>query len=291
MHTPVLLKETLEYLNVNNGTKFIDGTVGSGGHATAILKTNPRAQVLGIDLDQTALEKLQGLGITLVNGNYSNLNLFAEQFGFDQADGVLLDLGFSSTQIDDPLRGFSFQADGPLDMRYSRDNVLTARKVINEYTKDELIRVLKDFGEEKFAGRLAQSIVNHRQARPIDSTMQLAKIIGHPDSVRRVFQALRIEVNQELENLTEALPKALKVLKSGGRLVVISFHSLEDRIVKEFFNNQAKDCVCPPEFPTCICDKVSTLRILTRKLVTESQDEVKNNPRSKPAKLRAGQKI
>jgi len=291
MHTPVLLKETLEYLNVSNQPqKFIDGTVGSGGHAIAILKANPKAQVLGIDLDRTALEKLQGKGITLAEGSYSDLDIFAKQFGFDQVDGILLDLGFSSTQLDDPVRGFSFQTDGPLDMRYSKDNPLSAAKIVNTYSVAELAEVFKRYGEEKFPGRLARKIADERERQKFNSTLQLARLIGHPDSIRRVFQALRIEVNSELENLKSALPKALSVLKSGGRLVIISFHSLEDRIVKEFFNSQAKDCVCPSEFPVCICGKASSVRILTRKPVTAQLSEVQQNPRSKPAKLRAIEK-
>ena len=299
MHVPVLLKETLEYLNAINGTKFIDGTLGSGGHAVAILKANSRAKILGIDWDQASLEKAkenfiqEGLGqrSALVAGNYKDLGKFAQEFGFKPADGILLDLGFSSLQIDDPNRGFSFQADGLLDMRYCKANALTAEEVVNSYAQVDLAKIFKDFGEEKFAKKFARKIVEQRKLAPIVRTIQLARLIGLPDSIRRIFQAIRIEVNNELENLKAALPEALKVLSPGGRLVIISFHSLEDRIVKQFFIDQAKDCICPSQFPTCICDKISTARILTRKPVIAQEEEIIANPRSKSAKLRAIEKI
>lgn len=309
MHLPVLLQEVLEYLDVRHGQNFIDCTVGGGGHTKAILNTNPNAKVLGIDLDQTSLDKLKTefiqAGLTqrsiLVSGNYRDLDQFAADNDFQPVDGILMDLGFSSLQLDDPQRGLTFQADGPLDMRYSETGKLSAHDVVNQYDLKRLTEVIQDYGEERFAHKIAGKILQTRQSEEIKTTTQLAEIIKQAlpasirfkanDNIRRVFQAIRIEVNQELDNLKAALPKALELLKPEGRLVVISFHSLEDRIVKEFFAGCAKDCVCPPEFPTCVCDKASTLRILTRKPVVATAEEILNNPRSKPAKLRAGQKL
>ena len=215
-------------------------------------------------------------------------------------DGILLDLGFSSAQLDNAKRGFSFQEEGPLDMRYNPSNPMSAERVVNEFTSTELVEIMEEFGEEKFAKRIAAVIVAERKIKPIKTTLELAQIVRKAipapvrfkanDNIRRVFQAIRIEVNQELENLRFFLAKALNLLNPGGRLAVISFHSLEDRIVKEFFQKQAKDCICPPEFPICICDKTSVIRILTRKPITASQTEQMNNPRSKSAKLRVAEK-
>src|SRR3989344_1523241 len=274
MHVPVLLKETLEYLNAASGGRFADGTVGSGGHTIAILNSNPVNQVLGIDLDQTSLDKLRERLVqeslnqraTLVKGNYVDLDSICAEHSITELDGILLDLGFSSDQVDQAKRGFSFQSEGPLDMRFDSSSKVTAEQVVNHYHVHELAEIIK-------------------QALPKPIQFKAA------DSQRRIFQALRIEVNRELVNLKTVLPKCLKLLKPAGRLVVISFQSLEDRIVKEFFNEQARECVCPPEFPTCVCDKISTLRILTRKPATASEEEIKTNSRSKPAKLRAAQKI
>ncbi len=310
MHVPVLLNEVLEYINPGTGPKkFVDGTLGGGGHTRAILKANPDCKVLGIDWDQTSLDKTkdaliqEGLNprVVLVSGNYRDLGKFCKEQEFAPVDGVLIDLGFSSMQIDDPSRGFSFQKDGPLDMRYSRSQKRTAEEVVNEYSSEELAKVLKEYGEEKLARKIAFGIVKARKEKTIRSTKELSDAIissmpgpvrfKATDSIRRVFQAIRIEVNDELENLKQALPKSLEILNPGGRLVIISFHSLEDRIVKEFFAAQARDCVCPPEFPTCVCEKVSTVRILTRKPIIASEEEQKENPRSAPAKLRAAEKI
>ena len=308
MHVPVLLNEVLEYLNASSGKKFVDGTAGGGGHILAIARINPKAEILGIDLDQTSLDNLRqevsqmGLGqkIKLVQGNYKNIDKIAESEDFGLADGILLDLGFSTSQLDSD-RGFSFQHDGPLDMRYDRNSKLTAEEVVNRYHQKELEEVIHELGEDRFYRKIASTIITQRKIKPIHTTTELAdsvrKAIPGPlrfkanDNIRRVFQAIRIEVNQELENLKEFLPKALDLLNPGGRLVIISFHSLEDRIVKEFFREQAKDCICPPDFPTCVCDKASTVRILTRKPVVATEAEVAANPKSKPAKLRAAEKI
>ena len=308
-HIPVLLQEVIEYLQAKQGGKFIDGTVGSGGHTIAILKSNPINQVLGIDLDQTSLDKLQEMLVqeslnqraTLVQGNYANLDKISAEYHFGSINGILLDLGFSSEQLDNPKRGLSFQTDSPLDMRFDPKAKITAAEIVNSYQPQDLEAVITNYGEEKFVRRIVANIIKQRQISPVQTTAQLSEIvrISLPasvrfkanDSIRRVFQAIRIEVNRELDNLKAVLPKALKLLKPGGRLGIISFHSLEDRIVKEFFNREAKDCVCPPEFPTCVCDKTSTLKILTRKPITARESEVAVNPRSKSAKLRVAEKI
>ncbi|MBX4186865.1 MAG: 16S rRNA (cytosine(1402)-N(4))-methyltransferase RsmH [Candidatus Doudnabacteria bacterium] len=308
-HTPVLLKEVLENLKARDGGRFVDATVGSGGHLRGILESNERNEVLGIDLDQTSLDKLreqlvqEGLAqrVKLVKGSYRQIDTILEETGWDKVDGIVADLGFSSVQVDDPGRGFSFAHDGPLDMRYDQESLLTAHEVVNRYHPKEMEQVFADYGEEKFSRRIVSKIVEARKLQHIKSTTQLAEIIRtaislpvrfkSQDNIRRIFQALRIEVNKELENLKLALPKMMKALKPNGRLCIISFHSLEDRIAKDFFVAAAKDCICPPEFPTCICGKSSELRIITRKPITASETELSENSRSKPAKLRVVEKI
>ncbi len=307
-HVPVLLNETLEYLNANKAGKFVDGTVGGGGHLRAILSRNETNEVLGIDLDQASLRNLEseltseGLSqkIKLVSGNYANIDHILQQVGWDKVDGILLDFGFSSLQLDDSHRGFAFATDGPLDMRYDQTQERSAESVVNKYSPKELEDIIENYGEERMNGRIAAAIVSARKEKRITTTAQLAEIIRSAipgsvrfkanDNIRRVFQAIRIEVNQELENLKKALPKMVAALNPKGRLVIISFHSLEDRIVKTFFVNESKDCVCPAEFPTCVCGKTSTVRILSRKPKTATELEISLNPRSKPAKLRALEK-
>ncbi len=308
-HTSVLLNEVLKYINAENGGKFVDATVGGGGHLKAIVSANEKNEGLGIDLDQTSLDKLreelvrEGLGqrVKLVSGSYKDIDKVLEEVGWSKVSGILLDLGFSSIQLDNPLRGFSFTNEGPLDMRYDQTAKLTAGEIVNRYHPKDLERIIEDYGEERLSRRIAAKIVEARKKNPIKTTSELAVIIKTAvplpirfkasDNIRRVFQALRIEVNSELDNLKAALPKMLAALSPSGRLAVISFHSLEDRIVKEFFVSEAKDCVCPPEFPTCICGKNSTIRILTRKPLMATDEEVAINSRSKPAKLRVIEKI
>lgn len=307
-HIPVLLKEISTFVGLGQSLVIIDATVNGGGHAKEVLKNNPQAKILGIDLDQSALDKLQqelaasGLGqnVTLVHGNFANLKTLAQTKGFERADAILLDLGFSSNQLDQPERGLSFQAKGKLDMRFDQSQTLTAEKVINEYAEKRLREIFKNYGEENFANKIAQEIVRQRQASVFGDTGQvydviveaLPKPVKHKakDVARRIFQAIRIEVNGELENLKKALPQAVDLLKPQGRLMVISFHSLEDRIVKQFFVEMAKGCVCPPDFPQCVCDKSSVLKILTRKPITAQEQETKINPRSNSAKLRVAEK-
>ncbi len=308
-HVPVLLNEVLEYLNVKKGGFFVDGTAGGGGHIRAILAANPKNQVLGIDLDQTSLQKLkdeltqEGLDqkIKLVWGSYANIDKILSEVGWSAVDGILLDLGFSSLQLDDSSRGFSFANDGPLDMRFDQSQELTASEVVNRYHPKDLEKVITEYGEERLAKKIVAKIIEARKTGRIATTNQLAEIIRRAiplpirfkasDNIRRVFQAIRIEVNQELKNLRNVLPKLIKILNPQGRLVIISFHSLEDRIVKEFFVSESKDCVCPPDFPTCVCDKASTVRILTRKPITATEAESLENPRSKSAKLRVAEKL
>jgi 16S rRNA (cytosine1402-N4)-methyltransferase len=308
-HYPVLLQEVLQYANANKGTKFIDATVGGGGHARAILKQNLKAKVLGLDWDGESLEqlrqqfkkeKLSGRTI-LVHSNYANISKAVEENKFAPVDGIVLDLGFSSLQLDDADRGFSFQNNGPLDMRYDRTQKLDAASVLNQYPEKQLAEVFKKYGEDIHARKIAHAIVVQREDSSISSAQQVLDLIKKAlpapvkhkatDSARRIFQAIRIEVNHELENLQKALPEMFNLLAPHGRLVVISFHSLEDRIVKNFFLELARGCICPPDFPECICGNQPKVKILTKKPVTAGPEELAENPRSNSAKLRAIEKI
>jgi 16S rRNA (cytosine1402-N4)-methyltransferase len=306
-HTPVLLNEVIEYLEPQPNQNFIDCTVGGGGHAKAILqRTGPNGKLLGIDLDAQAIkaakQNLQEFKdrIVLINDNYQNLKQIIYDTGFNKINGILLDLGVSSYQIQSKTRGFSFKEDSFLDMRFG-DTKQTATDIINNYKEADLIRIFKEYGEERYAKQIAREIVDLRQKQPITQANQLVNIIERvyqnkpkPKKIHvatKVFQALRIEVNNELANLKKILPQALEVLAENGRLVVISFHSLEDKIVKEFFKKQAKDCLCPPQIPVCVCEHKAQLQILTKKVIKPSQTEIMKNPRSRSAKLRAAVKI
>ncbi|MCS7285999.1 MAG: 16S rRNA (cytosine(1402)-N(4))-methyltransferase RsmH [Anaerolineae bacterium] len=300
-HIPVLLEEVVKGLAVKPGGLYIDATVGEGGHAEAILEaSSPDGCLLGIDADDKALEKASEKlarfrgRVALVKANYRDLAITARREGFFQVDGILFDLGFAFFQVEDPQRGFSFYLNGPLDMRYDRSSKLSAYHIVNRTPEEELADIIWRYGEEPRARRIARAIV---QARPIRSTLELAKVVEqvvgsgrkiHPAT--RVFQAIRIAVNQELDNLKEALPQTIELLKPGGRLAVISFHSLEDRIVKEFFRQESRDCICPPEMPVCVCGHRATLKVITAKPVKPSPEEVKANPRSRSAKLRIAER-
>jgi len=285
-HVPVLVKEVLEYLDPRPNENFIDGTVGEGGHALEILKkTSPSGKILGVDWDEKQIESsrqnLSGFAdrLVLVNSSYANIKEVAEKNNFLQVNGILLDLGFSSRQLDEQGRGFSFQKDEPLDMRYSNNNDLTAEIIVNEWPEQEVEKMLKEFGEEKFSRQIAKKIADQRKIKKIKSTFELKNIVENSipgkfqhskiNPSTRTFQALRITVNRELDNLKEFLPKSVEVLSFGGRLAVISFHSLEDRIVKKFFKEQ------------------ENLKILTKKPVEASGEEKFKNPRARSAKLRA----
>jgi 16S rRNA (cytosine1402-N4)-methyltransferase len=298
MHIPVLLKETIEALDVQPGGRYIDCTVGCGGHAAAILKQSaPGGQLLGIDADPKAIEiarvKLEdhSKSILLINENFANLQAICIKYDFFPVHGIIFDLGLSSLQLNDDERGFSFQYDAPLDMRLSPTQEVTAADIINTSSEAELAHLIRNYGEEKYSYKIAPYIV---QQRPIKTTLRLANILeqairgrrGRIHPATKTFQALRIAVNQELEHLEAALRQAINLLGINGRLVVISYHSLEDRIVKQFMQLEAKDCICPPETPTCVCGHKVSLRLISKKVVTPSAAEIQLNPRSRSAKLR-----
>ena len=307
-HIPVLLNETLEYLDPKPGGVYIDGTLGGAGHSSEIVKRIvPGGVLIGIDQDSNAIDaakrRLEAYkdNVVIVRDNFRNIKAIALQKGFKEVDGILLDIGVSSHQLDEKERGFSYMHDGPLDMRMDTESSLDASDIVNNSSEQELIRILRDYGEEKWAVRIAKFIAEERKNNRIDTTFKLADIIqraipaaarrdgGHP--AKRTFQALRIAVNDELQVLEEAVTNAAGLLKPGGRLVVITFHSLEDRIVKKIFNNMEKPCTCPPQLPVCACGKEPLLRVITKKPVTAGAEELKVNTRSKSAKLRAAERV
>jgi len=326
-HQPVLVNEVLEYLNLKPNDNVIDCTLGGGGHAENILeRTGPHGHLLALDRDPRALEaaglrlKKFSKRVTLIQNSYKNLPLlladppesglnknknYKKRFDLGFA-GLLLDLGLSSAQVSaEDGRGFSFQSTEALDMRFGPDTALTAAEIVNQWSKEDLIKIFKEYGEEKFAKSIAENIILFRARKLLTATSALVKIIedSYPTSGRghgqgrkihpatKVFQALRIAVNDELRVLAGFLPQALEALAPGGRLVVISYHSLEDRIVKHFFNQEAKDCLCPKEIPVCVCGHQARLKILTKKPVTPSTEEISKNSRSRSAKLRAAEKV
>jgi len=307
-HIPVLLNETLEYLDPKPGGIYIDGTLGGAGHSSEIAKRIvPGGVLIGIDQDSNAIDaatrRLEAYkdNVIIVRDNFRNIKTIALQKGFKEVDGILLDIGVSSHQLDEKERGFSYMQDGSLDMRMDTESGLNASDIVNNSSEQELIRILRDYGEEKWAVRIAKFITEERKNSRIDTTFKLADIIqraipaaarrdgGHP--AKRTFQALRIAVNDELQVLEEAVTNAARLLKPGGRLVVITFHSLEDRIVKKIFNNMEKPCTCPPQLPVCACGKEPLLRVITKKPVTAGVEELKTNTRSKSAKLRAAERV
>ncbi|MBE7472212.1 MAG: 16S rRNA (cytosine(1402)-N(4))-methyltransferase [Anaerolineae bacterium] len=301
MHQSVLLAEVIAALQPYSGGVYIDGTVGAGGHTAALLAASaPDGQVFGFDRDQSALELARrqlaqfGQRVHLFHANFDRLAEIAQAQGLPKAEGILLDLGVSSMQFDQPERGFSFQAEGPLDMRMDASAGPTAADLVNSLPEEELANLIYQYGEERHSRRIARAIV---RARPIHSTAELAQLVvrasGASRSERtkihpatRTFQALRIAVNDELGALERTLPQALECLKPGGRLAVISFHSLEDRIVKNYFKQESQDCICPPEQPVCTCRHKATIDIITKKPITASLVEIDANPRARSAKLR-----
>jgi 16S rRNA (cytosine1402-N4)-methyltransferase len=305
-HTPVLLKEVVTLLQPRRGGLYVDCTVGGGGHAREILcACGPEGQLVGLDWDEDAIaasrERLSEFGarVQLVRANYVELERVLMSLGVTTVDGVVFDLGVSSRQFDEPGRGFSFQREGPLDMRMSRQLGATARDVLRTASLEELARIFRVYGEEKRARAIAREIVAEREPEPLETTTQLARLVervlgpkrGGIHPATRVFQALRIAVNNELDNLKRGLDVATRFLKSGGRIAVISFHSLEDRTVKQFFVEQGGGCICPPDLPACVCGRKAMLRIVTRKPVTPGEEEVRANPRARSAKLRVAEKI
>lgn len=314
-HIPVMLGEIIKYLDPKPGENFIDCTLGGGGYTLEIAKrVGEKGKVLAIDLDEKAIEnaKLQIsnyklYNIILANGNFKDLQtIVKEEFKNKEIkwNGIVFDLGLSSAQLTDKSRGFAFQLDAPIDMAFGHEIQNTEHRtqnIINKYKQEELEKIIREYGEERYAGRIARVIVEHRKIEPIVTTGQLVEIIESvvPASYKhkkihfatRTFQALRIATNKELENLEIALPQAINLLTKGGKLVVISFHSLEDRIVKNYLKTESKDCVCPAEFPICQCEHKARVKILTKKPLLPSDEEIEKNPRARSAKMRAAEKI
>lgn len=306
-HKSVLLEETIEALNIRKGKIYLDGTLGGAGHSREILKKlDGSGLLIGIDQDKEALEvareRLSDFNnVELFNLNYVDFEKALDELGIDKIDGVLLDIGVSSYQFDNPERGFSYRFDAPLDMRMDLDLDISARDIVNTYTESEITRIIKDYGEEKWAARIAKFIVDERKEKSIETTFDLVEIIkkaipagarrNGPHPAKRTFQALRIEVNKELDVLKDSIDKFVHRLNPGGRIAIITFHSLEDRIVKNAFKHLEKDCICPPSSPICTCDKEREIKIITRKPITASEDELKENNRSHSAKLRVAEKL
>ena len=307
-HIPVLLNETLEFLAPERGGIFIDGTLGGGGHAEAVLTRLPQTgRLIGIDRDWEAVhaagDRLSSFGdrFTALHGNFFEMKTLLSGIGVSEVNGILLDLGVSSHQLDTQERGFSYKTDAPLDMRMDQGARLSAKDIVNTYAESELARIFFAYGEERFSRRIAEKICRAREQYPIETTLQLAQIVReaipgkyrnepqHP--ARRTFQALRIEVNSELAGLDQAVEQACDLLQKGGRLCIITFHSLEDRIVKQAFRRFENPCTCPPSAPICICGKTPKAKILTKKPLTASAEEEAQNSRSTSAKLRCIEKI
>ena len=307
-HIPVLFNETIENLNVKPGGIYIDGTLGGAGHSYEIAKRmQPGGTLIGIDQDTNALAaaqvRLQEFkdSVIYVHSNFQYMKSIANEKGFEYVDGILLDIGVSSHQLDEDDRGFSYMKDGPLDMRMNRESKISAEYILNNSSEKELTRIISEYGEENWALRIAKFICEARKTANISTTGQLVDIIkkaipkaarsdgSHP--AKRTFQAIRIAVNDELNVLQQALKDAVDILRPGGRIAVITFHSLEDRIVKSFFNEMEKPCKCPPKMPMCVCGKESQLKILTKKPITATEEELLNNSRSKSAKLRVAERI
>ena len=307
-HEPVLLQEVLQWMNVREGGIYCDGTLGGGGHSEAILRASRGTALLyGIDRDETAVaaasERLRAFpGFHAIRGNFHDGKELLREAGAGKLDGVLLDLGVSSPQLDNPERGFSYHAEAPLDMRMDRSRGMTAADFLNTADEKEIARVIYDYGEEKWAARIAAMICEHRKQKPMETTFDLVSAVdaaipkavrrreeGHP--ARRTFQAVRIAVNDELAPLEQALKDFTDCLKPGGRICVITFHSLEDRIVKNCFRTMERPCICPPKAPICTCGRRPSLKVLAGGMVIPSKEETEHNPRARSAKLRVGEKI
>ncbi len=305
-HTSVLLRETIEGLAVKPEGTYVDGTLGGGGHSSKILeKLNDQGRLIGIDQDGAAVaaagERLEGFkNVTIVRNNYCNIAQVLEELGIEKVDGILLDLGVSSYQLDTPQRGFSYMSNAPLDMRMDDRSEMTAADIVNGYSQSDLARIIRSYGEERFASNIAKHITAAREGGPIKTTGELVEIIksaipakfrngaGHP--AKQTFQAIRIELNRELAVLSDSLDTMIDLLNPGGRIAVITFHSLEDRIVKTIFKNAQDPCICPPNLPVCACGRVSKGSVVTKKPVIPTEEEIEANPRSKSAKLRIFEK-
>jgi len=305
-HKSVLLEETIDNLNIKPNGIYVDGTLGGGGHSYEIAKHITSGRLIGIDQDDAAItaagDRLADFKdkVTIVRSNYSNIRQVLSTLDIDKVDGILLDLGVSSYQLDTRERGFSYKEDAPLDMRMDTRNSKTAKDIINGYPEMQLYRVIRDYGEDKFAKNIAKHIVRMREEKPLETTFELIEAIkaaipmklrintGHP--AKKTFQAIRIELNQELEVLKDTLQDMIELLSPDGRLCIITFHSLEDRIVKTCFRTNENPCTCPPNFPVCVCGKLPKGRAVSRKPIFPTEEEVENNKRSKSAKLRVFEK-
>lgn len=306
-HTSVLLKEAIDSLRIDPEGIYVDGTLGGGGHSEAILRQLTTGKLVGIDQDTDALkaasERLACFGerFVPVHSNFSRIPAVLDELNIEAVDGIVLDLGVSSYQLDTGDRGFSYMQEGPLDMRMNREQELNARIVVNEYSEAELTRIIKDYSEERWAKRIAQFIVSARGTQPIETTEELVRIIKQaipsgarqdgPHPAKRTFQAIRIEVNNELGILEETIKSASPRLKDKGRFSIITFHSLEDRIIKQTFRALSVSCICPPELPICVCGTVPLLKVITRKALEPSAEELALNPRARSARLRVAERI
>lgn len=306
-HRSVLLHETVEMLNVRPDGIYLDGTLGGAGHSLEICRRLIGGHLIGVDRDTVALEAAQKRlkshmsKVTLVHSNFSELGSILDALKLDKIDGMLFDLGVSSPQLDDGERGFSYMADAPLDMRMNRDDSLTAYEIVNNWPREELRRILFEYGEERYAPLIAAAIERRRSDRPIETTLELVSVIRsampaqalrekqHP--AKRSFQAIRIAVNDELNSVSRMMQTAMERLNPGGRLAVITFHSLEDRIVKNAMAEAAKGCICPPGFPVCVCGRKPQVKVLTRKPIISGEQELEENPRARSAKLRVCEKL
>lgn len=306
-HKSVLLDECIQGLNIKPDGIYLDGTLGGAGHSSQIVRRLTTGRLIGVDRDQVALEAAaQRLApwkerVTLVHSNFKDIDGILDRLGIEKVDGMLFDLGVSSPQLDDGQRGFSYMADAPLDMRMNREDRLTAYDVVNQWPREELRRILYEYGEERYAPQIAGAIDRKRQNAPIETTLQLVDVIRgalpaqalrekqHP--AKRSFQAIRIAVNDELGSVRQMLEEAIPRLNPQGRLAVITFHSLEDRIVKSAMATAAKGCTCPPEFPVCVCGKKPQVKLINRKPITSSPEELEENPRARSAKLRVCERL
>lgn len=302
LHKSVLLNETISLLKVRENGIYVDGTLGGGGHAYEVCSLLKNGRLIGIDQDEDAIsaasDKLKKFNtkVNIIHDNYCNIKAILSRLGIDRVDGIYLDLGVSSYQLDNAGRGFSYRENAPLDMRMDKRNAKSAADIVNNYDEKELYRVIKNYGEDLFAKNIAKHIVNNREKKRIETTGELADIIkaaipmkmrlkgGHP--AKRTFQAIRIELNSELEVLENSIDTMIELLNPGGRLAIITFHSLEDRIVKQIFRQNENPCICPKSFPVCVCNRKNKGRVITRKAICPSEDEVRENSRSKSAKLR-----
>ncbi len=309
-HVSVLLDECIENLDIKPDGIYVDGTIGGAGHSSEIYgRLNQNGSLIGLDQDAFAVEistrRLEeissGARFKIVNTNFKNILKTCNEMGITQVDGILLDLGVSSHQLDEASRGFSYQHDAALDMRMDRSSGLSAYQIVNEYPEQEIYRIIRDYGEEKWASRIAKFIVEAREKQPVSTTYELVDIIKRavpsaarrdgPHPAKRTFQAIRIAVNDELDILSSTIEDCVTLLKSGGRLCIITFHSLEDRIVKTQFNKEVNPCTCPPDFPACVCGKKPRAVLVNRKPIVSSKEELEENPRARSAKLRVLQRI